>query len=154
MPDPSLTPDQIAPLADILAVANTPAYLFKHYYNDANVQSLSRQSSASDLLSHARQITTAASLTLDQSVLVYANIVAAIQRPFKEVATAIADTSVIPQIRWANEILNMRHSAQTSNSSFTVIATTPSVITTSASGSRRVDTTTPSFQVYGTRGKS
>ena len=121
-----LTPAQISPLADIVGVANTPAYLFKHFLADATVQSLSRQYSAADLLAYAQQIASTTPLTWDGMAQVYAALVATTLRPLKEFVAANVNHAATGRIRWAQEILDMRRVAHTTNTSS--IITSSSVI--------------------------
>jgi hypothetical protein len=111
-----LTPAQVAPLSDIVAVANTPAYLFKHFLADPTVQALARQYSAADLIDHARQIASTTPVTFAKAAEFYAALVAATQRSVKEFPSQV-DYGVLGNIRWAQQILDMRRIAHTTNTS-------------------------------------
>jgi hypothetical protein len=128
-----LTAAQIAPLADIVGVANTPAYLFKHFLADATVQSLSRQYSAADLLAYAQQAASTSPMTWDRMAEAYAALVAVGLRPLKEFAAAEVDHAAIGKIRWAREILDMRRVVHTTNTSS--IITSSSVVPSLTAGS-------------------
>ena|ERR1700722_6335881 len=147
----ALTPEQISPLADIVAVANTPAYLFKHFANDPNVRALSRQNSADDLLAYARDAANCNPLTFDNTVVAYAGLIAAILRPLKEFANATSHDGAAPKFRWAADILNMRHAAHTANTSQVIVAGSPAMTSISTPGTRTMDP--PKFEVIVSRGR-
>jgi hypothetical protein len=131
-----LSKEQVAPLADTLAVANTPAYLFRHFFNDSNIQALVRSFSAATLLRHSREAADAKPRTLENEARAYAFLIAAGARPIKDYASATSEGAAIPDLRWSKALTDMRNrAAQVSNNTFTLTTSTtqlPTPTTTSS----------------------
>ena len=67
----NLSKNTIDRLARIYAVSNTPAYLFKHFRKDPEIQSLAKKSSPDELISLIQQTECKEKLSLTDVVKVY-----------------------------------------------------------------------------------
>jgi hypothetical protein len=91
-------------LAQILAVANTPQYLYKHFRSDPSIEALSRTTTIEDLFLFVRQQATKRERTFEDSVLAYAALVAITYKPSNDIR-AILDREGIPRFKWAHDII-------------------------------------------------
>jgi hypothetical protein len=97
-------------IADITAVANTPAYLYKQLRHNPIVEKLASIYSAVELLQHASDLLEGSDLTQSKLAETYGVIVAATYSPFQEFATARAQFA-FPLARWARDLVACRFHA-------------------------------------------
>lgn len=97
-------------LARILAVANTSNYLYRHFRAEESIDTLSKQTSVSELFEYISDIANQPERTFAQTVNAYAALVALTRKPSADVDEWIANHGV-PPLRWAAEILEFHKSA-------------------------------------------
>jgi hypothetical protein len=135
MPNPHLTDAQVAALADVCVVANTPAYLFKRLRDDAAVQELSKCASAAELLEYSHEAAADVEhLTLNKATEAYAALIAARLKPDAEFQAAITSLGA-PRLRWAKELAQLSRGGPSTNTSTVVLSTGPYVTTTNSAPS-------------------
>ena len=110
-------------IAELVVVANTPAYLLRRLRENGIVAALARSYAATDLLKYAHALfeTNKEHLTLTAASHVYAALVAAIMRPAPEFDDALRKVGV-PSIRWATDFVRQAKETPSTNAQ-TIIVT-------------------------------
>jgi hypothetical protein len=108
-------------LAQIYLVANTPSYLFRHYKADSSIWELARRYSVDELVSAIAEIANLNERTLNHIVLAYAALVALSFKNPREVEAAASRVS-FDRLNWAQHILALAKSQQTSTQEFEIQA--------------------------------
>jgi hypothetical protein len=118
-----LNDQQTNEIAEIVVVANTPAYLARRLRENGIVVNLSRAHTAQALLQYAHTELAANRdrLTLAVAARAYAAIVAGMMRPSNEIATAHAELGT-PNIRWAAELMHRSPGTPSTNTNTIVLA--------------------------------
>ena len=101
-----MTTDQAHPLpevARVFVVANTPAYLFKHFRSIQSIQVLAAEMSTKAVVNRCRKLASLKKRTMDDELNFYVHLVALCFAPKSEYRGALADLAK-SSFRWAKPL--------------------------------------------------
>lgn len=90
-------------LMGILAVANVPGYLYRHYRKDVSIQGLSKRFTAEELISEYEEVVSRGRLTLVRRTVCYSLLMALTLKPYEEVKDFF-DRLGDSRLEWVKEI--------------------------------------------------
>ena len=91
-------------LARVLAVANTPNYLLRHYRGDTGVDRFAKAASTHELFAFVSDVATKEEKSFEESVRAYAALVGLAYKPIAEIKQWLAHHD-LPQFHWARELV-------------------------------------------------
>lgn len=104
-----MTTDQAHPLpeaARVFVVANTPAYLFKHFRSIQQIQTLAAEMSTKAVVERCRKLASLKKRTMDDELNFYVHLVALCFAPKSEYRDALVDLAESP-FRWAKPLASL-----------------------------------------------
>lgn len=92
--------------ARVFVVANTPAYLFKHFLSIQRIQALATEMSTKALVKRCTQLSAMKKPAMDDELEFYVHLVALCFAPKSEYRGALADLAKSP-FRWAKPLISL-----------------------------------------------